>query len=279
MTSLNLSEPFHIDINLYSKKAYDAFMLTRCLEQSSGFTRSHFEVPPTVRYSQTHHAFSSYEAIWILITSIHRNTTNGGIEFTVRAPGSYLTKGGVFEQWNEFVGSNRVEQLKQFVTPLKKTLKFLNEIKKESDKVIVKSTYTAPFKPHTFEHFTTTEDNIYRLFGMHRRMYVHTVYKSTYKVLIALFSGMPIEDVIKKYGKDLVDDVVGQPLNPFAASQIKEIYSEEERLAELGKKRINVLYNTIQHFDWFKLETLLQVLKIYNDIEAEQKKLEDSIDL
>ena len=279
MANLNQSEPIHIDIKLYSKKVYDAFMLTRCLEQNSGFTHSHFEVPPTVRYPQTHRAFNSYEAIWILITSIHRNTTNGGIEFTVRAPGSLTTKGGVFEQWNEFAGNNRIEQLKQFVTPLKKTLKFLNEIEKKDDKVIVKSTYTAPFKPHTFEYFTTTEDNLYRLFGLHRRMYVHTVYKSTYKVLIALFSGMPMEDVIKKYGKDLVDDVVGKPLNPFAASQIKEIYSEEERLAELGKKRINLLYDTITHFEWYKLETLSKVLDIYNDIEAEQKKLEDSIDL
>lgn len=279
MANTNQSESIHIDTKLYSKKVYDAFMLTRCLEQNSGFAHSHFEIPSNVRYSRTNRAFNSYEAIWTLITSIHRNTTNGGIEFTVRAPGSYLTKESVFERWNEFAECNRIEQLKQFVTPLKKTLKFLNEIDKEGGKVIVKSTYTAPFKPHTFEYFSTTEDNIYRLFDLHRRMYVHTVYKSTYKVLIALFSGMPIEDAIKKYGKDLVDDVVGQPLDPFAASQIKEIYNEEERLAERGKKRINLLYDTISHFEWFKLETLSKVLDIYNDIEAKQKKLEDSIDL
>ena len=279
--SINPPTEIVIDTNLFSKKAYNALMLTRCLDQYSGGILHYYfdDIPKDINYVDTRPSFKGYEALWHLIDGIYRDFTNGSIKFLVKAPSAYERKISTTILWNNFTKNNRMQQMKEFVLPLKKTLAFLKKMQKSEDEVVLKSVYTAPFKPHKFHYTERTEDNIYRMFGIKARPYFHDVYKSTYNVLIDHFSGMPIEDLVKKFGEKNVYDVIGNPLDPFAASKIKDVYEEQDRLCELGKQQCRDVYDAFCEDYWESAEVIKRLLDIFNDIESRQKALEDSIDL
>lgn len=275
-----------ISTKVFSKKAYDALMFTLMCEQSDRFTINYIlnfkdlDVKP--HYSKSSTAFHSYLSLWNCVNEITRNFTDGSIELIVKEPSFMFGRISTPALFKAFAEAPQAEQLKQFTLALRKTLKLLQDMQPEDDEVVITTRGHAAFNLHSFNVRTRIEEDLDRWFGIECRQYVHVVQKSTLRVLIALLSGKPIEKMKKRYGEDLVDEVIGKPLNPFAANHIQTVYEQQDNLAKLGEARLQALVHELNTYNgvfYKNSPAAAKALQIFHDIESQQKALEETIEL